>query len=317
MMSGEDKHPSTSDQLVEQIMDKMQGHVADAFKAFEKNNSPAAQVAAIVKQREDFHEQQRKKDKAFYLGTAIAILIIAISVLSIITYRQVREKQILHDKTEAQLQAILDAQHDEQLHGKIVLNLTAIIDTHRSHIKKTWSVGSWKKDYSKQELNEMAQVILRSWRYEKITPEEIYSIAAAETYFMYWKTSEDGAQGLMQTMPERVAEVKSSKWYYKDLNPFDPSDNIIIATEFMSDLIMSGKRWHDFQLKDQGGWNILDTACSYNGGPDYYSKFLNKKHSGLKVKLYDETKTFKAKVEFYYKNYTKDPPDFTVVWTNS
>jgi competence protein ComGC len=305
------EHEKTpSQKLAEEILANVKGQVVDSITDYEKKNSPLDRIEDVINAREAHHDNIRRKEKIFTLSIAAIILIVTLTIMFLVVNSQIKEKKKINTDTKIQLQTLLDVQKDEYLHGKIVKDLEKLIETHRNAVIRFQGSHMWKKEYSKKELHQMASEIISAWKERNIKPELIYAWMSAENNFKFWETSPAGAEGLMQTMPSVNDNIKTSRWYYKNLNPFDPSDSIILGSEYMVDVKTMGLK----TKPKKHTWIYLDTACGYNGGPTWYSRYLNEKYNNKNPEMWTETYSFREKMEFYYTNYTADQPNYSVVW---
>ncbi len=121
------------------------------------------------------------------------------------------------------------------------------------------------------------EIILQASKQFEVERALIKAIIKAESDFDHQAVSSKGALGLMQLMPETADEMN-----VKD--PFDPGENIIGGTRYLSLLL---KRFNnDKQL----------ALAAYNAGPDEVE-------SSNGIPPFPETKTFVEKVMDYYHSY--------------
>ena len=105
----------------------------------------------------------------------------------------------------------------------------------------------------------------------------IKAIIRAESDFDCRAVSSKGAQGLMQLMPDTADEMEVK-------NPFDPKENILGGTRYVSLLL---KRFSN---------NKTLALAAYNAGPKVVE-------SSKGIPPYPETKTFVKRVMNYYQSY--------------
>jgi len=79
------------------------------------------------------------------------------------------------------------------------------------------------------------EIIDKASRQFQVDPHLIKAIIKAESSFEIDAVSESGAQGLMQLMPATARDMKVS-------NPFDPEENILGGTKYLSLLLKRFKR---------------------------------------------------------------------------
>lgn len=103
----------------------------------------------------------------------------------------------------------------------------------------------------------------------------INAVIHQESSFNANATSHCGAQGLMQLMP-KTAQA------YGCTNSYDPEQNIMAGTHFLSDLLSKYKG------------NVTLSLAGYNAGPGNVAKY------GNKVPPFEETQDYVVKVQRYY-----------------
>lgn len=102
------------------------------------------------------------------------------------------------------------------------------------------------------------EIITRASRQFDVDARLIKAIIKAESSFKPDAVSESGAQGLMQLMPGTAMEMKVD-------NPFDPEDNIIGGTKYLSLLLKRFKRNTKFAV---AAYNVGATVVeNCNGIP--------------------------------------------------
>jgi len=109
----------------------------------------------------------------------------------------------------------------------------------------------------------------------------IKAVIKAESDFDYQAVSCKGAQGLMQLMPETCSDMKVR-------DPFDPEENILGGTRYLS--LLLNRFDNDKSL----------ALAAYNAGPENVEN-----HNGIPP--YPETQTFVKKVLNYYQKYSSRP----------
>lgn len=110
-----------------------------------------------------------------------------------------------------------------------------------------------------------------------VDPLLIKAVIRAESDFDSNAVSHKGAQGLMQLMPETASDMKVQ-------NPFNPEENILGGTRYLSLLLE--------RFKDDKRLAI----AAYNAGPEKVKSYQG-------VPPYRETETFVKRVLRYYDQY--------------
>lgn len=130
---------------------------------------------------------------------------------------------------------------------------------------------------SKGEQNRYDDIILMASKQFQVDGSLIRAVIKAESDFDHLAVSTRGAKGLMQLMPETASQLKVR-------NPFDPKENVIGGTRYLSDLL---KRFnHDKTL----------ALAAYNAGP-------TEVETRQGVPPFPETRTFIQRVLSYYQSY--------------
>lgn len=111
-----------------------------------------------------------------------------------------------------------------------------------------------------------------------VDPPLIMAVIQAESAGNPLVTSRDGAQGLMQLLPETAAELGVSK-------PFDPAQNIMAGTRYLR------------QLLDRYQGNVRLALAAYNWG---MGNLENQPGA-----MPEETKNYISRVESYYRSLAK------------
>jgi soluble lytic murein transglycosylase len=118
----------------------------------------------------------------------------------------------------------------------------------------------------------------------------VYSVINIESHFNKNATSNKGAVGLMQVLPSTASEI-ATKLSLEDFDLYDPADNILIGTCYLSQLISK--------------FGSLETAlCAYNAGPANVSTWLSDVAKSSDGKTLD-TIPF-AETKNYIKKYKKN-----------
>ncbi len=118
-------------------------------------------------------------------------------------------------------------------------------------------------------------IIFKASKKYNVSPKLIEAVIRAESGYNIKAVSDKGAEGLMQLMPQtqKILDVT---------NPFNPSQNIYVGTEYLKSLI----------AKYRG--NLPLALAAYNAG----SKAV-KKYGGIPP--YSETRSYVNRVMDYYK----------------
>ncbi len=131
----------------------------------------------------------------------------------------------------------------------------------------------------KQYIKKYKPIIQKAAEQFDVDPHLIKAIIKAESYFDPNAISKSGAQGLMQLMPSTADDMRVN-------NPFDPEENILGGTRYLSLLLKRFKQ--DKRL----------AIAAYNVGP----KIVEKHNS---VPLIPQTRRFVERVMKYYTEFTK------------
>jgi len=120
-------------------------------------------------------------------------------------------------------------------------------------------------------------IITDASRRFNVDPHLIKAVIKAESDFDSNAVSHKGARGLMQLMPETASDMKVQ-------NPFNPEENILGGTRYLSLLLE--------RFKDDKRLAI----AAYNAGPKKVESYQG-------VPPYRETETFVKRVLLYYDQY--------------
>lgn len=113
-----------------------------------------------------------------------------------------------------------------------------------------------------------------------LEPSLIKAVIKAESDFDHEATSEKGAQGLMQLMPETADEMAVD-------DPYNPEENIFGGARYLSSLM--GRFNNDLKL----------ALAAYNAGPEKVDTYNG-------VPPYAETENFIQKVLDFYREYKSE-----------
>ncbi len=134
-----------------------------------------------------------------------------------------------------------------------------------------------KKPTSRRGVEEYSEYISLASKLFSVERPLIKAIIKAESNFDCRAVSSKGAQGLMQLMPGTVNEMDVR-------NPFDPKENIIGGTKYVSLLL---KRFNNNKTLAIAAYNAGPTAVETRNG----------------IPPFPETRTFVKRVLGYYKRY--------------
>ncbi len=126
-------------------------------------------------------------------------------------------------------------------------------------------------------IREYDGIILQASKLFEVDRSLIKAVIKAESDFDHQAVSRKGAQGLMQLMPPTADAMDVE-------NPFNPEDNILGGTRYISLLLKRFKNNKELAL------------AAYNAGPENVDS-----HQG--VPPFPETENFVKKVMGYYKLY--------------
>jgi soluble lytic murein transglycosylase-like protein len=110
-----------------------------------------------------------------------------------------------------------------------------------------------------------------------VDPDLVRAVMANESAFDPNATSNAGAQGLMQLMPNTAASLGVS-------NSYDPSQNVAGGTAYLR------------QLLTQFGGDVTKAVAAYNAGPEAVQKYNG-------IPPYPETQSYVQNVLDTYKQY--------------
>jgi hypothetical protein len=298
-----------SEKITTQVTSQISKIVQEVLNAHDSNhNQIQAFEESLNKDREVRAEIAKKTFKKLLYYITGAVIMVALVTWGI-SYRFTLEARQMTVETQRQIQVVVNMANAEVMIANIEDTLHKII---RKHKAAALMSGRRWRDYTPSMVQDMAREILVAFRLRNVLPEEIYAIAGSETGWRFWATSVDGAQGLLQMMPE-TQDAVCKRWRLGKLDPFNPAHNIRMAAIHIQDLKVAGNSYYK-KYKGKEGWIISDTAGSWNGGLGYYSRWLISAANGKRKPIYEETGFFIKKVKFYFKNYTQKDPDYSVVW---
>jgi soluble lytic murein transglycosylase-like protein len=135
-------------------------------------------------------------------------------------------------------------------------------------------------NYSKpanQYIRDYDEAITKASKKFRVESSLIKAVIKAESDFDQKAVSHKGAQGLMQLMPDTAYAMEVT-------NPFDPEDNILGGTRYLSLML------------DRFQNNVQLALAAYNAGPEKVEE-----HRGIPP--FPETRTFVERVLTYYGQY--------------
>jgi soluble lytic murein transglycosylase-like protein len=138
-------------------------------------------------------------------------------------------------------------------------------------------VGSLRKIH-RVDIIDYDEIIVAAARYYSLPPALIKAIVATESAYEATAISSQGAQGLMQLIPQTATEM-----YVHD--PFDPRDNIYGGTRYLR------------ILANRFGGDLRRTIAAYNAGPGKVEKAND-------VPPINETRLYVQRVLTLYKHYS-------------
>jgi soluble lytic murein transglycosylase len=126
-------------------------------------------------------------------------------------------------------------------------------------------------------IEEYEPIISKASKKYGVSSSLIKAVIKAESDFDHTAVSHKGAQGLMQLMPDTADAMEVE-------NPFDPEENILGGTRYLSQLLKRYKK--DTKL----------ALAAYNAGPENVEP-------KMEIPPFPETKKFVRRVLRYYKAY--------------
>lgn len=122
----------------------------------------------------------------------------------------------------------------------------------------------------------------------------VYSVIRIESMYIPTICSRTGAKGLMQIMPETARLISQKTLQKREVNLYNPLNNIILGTVFLNDSIQS--------------YGLLQAVASYNGGMTVLKKTSKKFSTTNDVELmeilpYLETREYVKKIFTSYNRY--------------
>jgi len=137
-------------------------------------------------------------------------------------------------------------------------------------------IGSLRKIH-RVDIADYDEIIVAAARYYSLPPALVKAIVAVESAFEAGAVSSQGAQGLMQLIPQTAAEM-----YVRD--PFDARDNIYGGTRYVR------------ILANRFSGDLRRTIAAYNAGPIPVEKAKD-------VPPIEETRLYVQRVLTLYKHY--------------
>jgi soluble lytic murein transglycosylase len=151
----------------------------------------------------------------------------------------------------------------------------------KTDIRYTLYIRRSRKMPPEEYIREYDGIILQASKLFGVDRSFIKAVIKAESDFDHRAVSRKGAQGLMQLMPP-TADAMAVE------NPFNPEENILGGTHYLSLLL---KRFKN---------NKMLALAAYNAGPENVES-----HQG--VPPFPETENFVKKVMDYYRLYNAGP----------
>ncbi len=118
----------------------------------------------------------------------------------------------------------------------------------------------------------------------------VYAVIKVESNFNPNAESDAGAKGLMQLMDSTAEECAAKLGISAD--PFDPEDNIMLGTYYLSELI------------DSCG-SVYNAIAAYNGGLANVKKWSKDEYGDISDIPFGETEKYVDRVLDAYDNYCK------------
>ncbi|MGC8765023.1 MAG: transglycosylase SLT domain-containing protein [Brevinematia bacterium] len=122
----------------------------------------------------------------------------------------------------------------------------------------------------------------------------VYAVIRGESMYISRSRSRRGARGLMQLMPATARLINRSVNLGKELDLYNPLDNIILGTAYLNDIIQSH--------------GLLKGLAFYNGGPGSVNKikknfFPENEIELVEIHPYRETRAYVKKILTNYLRY--------------
>ena len=153
---------------------------------------------------------------------------------------------------------------------------------HFTNIKKDYKYKIYIKTPNKtpsQYIKDYEGIIQQAATRFRLDPFLVKAVIKAESAFDENAVSSQGAQGLMQLMPETANELAVE-------DPFNPEENIFGGTRYLSQLMVRFKQ----------NWQLA--LAAYNAGPENVESYNG-------IPPFEETQTFVKRVLSYYDAYKK------------
>jgi soluble lytic murein transglycosylase-like protein len=122
----------------------------------------------------------------------------------------------------------------------------------------------------------------------------VYAVIRGESMYIPKSRSRAGARGLMQLLPATARLINKRLDIGKNIDLYNPLDNIILGTAYLNDIIQSH--------------GLLKGLAFYNGGPKPFSKIMKKfdpenELELLEIHPYRETRGYVKKILTNYLRY--------------